>query len=166
MPKHTIKPGDGYHYAPPMGETRIVKGKVEIKGNRRWVPYPPQAASIIALALENGWGVDDGIINGHVRSYASAADKDVTVFVRILIGRERGINAMDPQGEIVQGQQFHMTWVLRLDTWETSTCYVKVGTKKSAWRAVTPAEARRAIAGNPVTLPSPFIQDEKEMTCL
>lgn len=138
---------------------RTPDGKLVIRGSRLWVPYPPTATDLVTLAHEYGWGTDDGLPVRHTLNG--------DVFVRILVGRERGDNALFT-GTISPGTQFHLGWRLNLDTWEVRQGYVKVGTypgfRFNEWRETTAEFARKVIAGNPVTLPSPYA-DEKELSC-
>jgi hypothetical protein len=129
-------------------------GKLEIKAERKWIPYPRQATELIDMAHAHGWGTDNGLPVRHTT--------DGTIYIRILVGRERGHNALT--GTESMAAQFHLTWVLNHETWETGPGYVKVGIKKNAWRGANSADARKMIAGNPVTLPSVYA-DEKEMAC-
>lgn len=139
-------------------------GHLIIRGNRMWIPYPPVATELINLANELGWGVDDGL---PVRRLL-----DNTIYVRILIGRERGPNALygpDADKHISPGTQFHLTWRLNGDTWETGTGYVKVGIhprfRDNEWRKSTADFARRVITGYPVKTPSDYADEGEHKAC-
>lgn len=128
-----------------LGDHRVTAdSKTEIKASRKWIPYPEEAAELIELALANGWGVDNGLPSRHTQTGE--------VFIRLLIGRERGPNPLT--GKTSNGVQFHLTWRLRDHEWYTSEGYVNVGDRKwSAWRTIRLREyVRQTITNNPVTL--------------
>jgi len=111
-------------------------GILEIRASRKWIPYPEDARQLICLALNNGWGVDDGLPTRHT--------KDGEVYIRVLIGRERG-----PKSSAFQ---FHLTWRLRDHQWYTTEGYVNVGTHDwSAWRTIRSRDyVTSTIMNNPV----------------
>ena len=119
-------------------------GNVEIKASRKWIPFPQEAQELIDLAQANGWGVDKGLPSRHT--------KMGEVFIRLLIGRERGPNPLT--GKKSNGVQFHLTWRLRDHEWYTSEGYVNMGNRAwSSWRTVRSREyIRETIANNPVTV--------------
>jgi hypothetical protein len=128
-----------------LGDHRLTAdGNLEVKASRKWVPYPEDAIDLIALARDNGWGVDNGLPTRHTH--------DGEVYIRLLIGRERGLNPLT--GKASNGVQFHLTWRLRDHTWYTTEGYVNVGNRAwSAWRTIRSREyVRQTITNNPVSL--------------
>ncbi len=120
-------------------------GGYEIKASRKWIPYPEDAQALIDLARANGWGTNNGLPARHT--------EQGEVFIRILIGRERGPNPLT--GKTSNGVQFHLMWRLRDHAWYTSEGYINVGNRAwSAWRTVRSRDyVRDTITKNPVTLP-------------
>ena len=135
---------------------RNAEGRLEIKASRKWIPYPQEAAELIDMAIAHGWGTDDGLPVRHTMQGE--------IFIRILIGRERGTNALT--GKVVNGLQFHLTWRLRDHEWVSSEGYVNVGTPSwSSWRRTRPEFARKAIAGNPLEFPSAYADEGEYRAC-
>lgn len=137
------------------GETKIVKGVVTISNGRIWLPYPETAHDLIKMAQEHGWGFDDGL---PVRQY-----QEGTPFVRILIGRGSGENALIPD-EIVPGTQFHITWRMPNKFTETSKrswilCEVyRKTTETETWESIKSLKAvRAAMSGQPVMIPNGYV---------
>ena len=133
-----------------LGDHRVTQdGNVEIKASRKWIPYPEDAQELIDLANAYGWGVDQGLPTRHTH--------DGEIYVRVLIGRERGPNPLN--GKASNGVQFHLTWRLRDHAWFTSEGYANVGNRAwSSWRTVRSYDyVRNTITNNPVKLP----QEEK-----
>jgi hypothetical protein len=120
-------------------------GKLEIKASRKWIPYPQDATEFIDLARANGWGVDNGLPTRH--------NLEGEVYIRLLIGRERGPNVLT--GGTSNAVQFHLTWRLRDHQWFTTEGYVNVGNHEwSSWRTIRSREyVRQTITNNPVSLP-------------
>lgn len=135
---------------PPMRPGEIVlgdhretaDGKLEIRASRKWIPYPEEAIEFIDLAKANGWGVDNGLPTRH--------NLEGEIYIRVLIGRERGPNART--GGTSTAVQFHLTWRLRDHQWFTTEGYVNVGDRAwSVWRTIRSRDyVRQTIANNPV----------------
>lgn len=138
------------------GTCRYSDGITEVyTPHRRWIPYPETAVELIGLALANGWGVDDGL--------PCRARFSGEIYVRILLGRAYGVNALNPDGPYSLGTQFHIVWSLMSRRWEMESVYVKTGRTTGSWRDVDDmAFVRKTIAGNPVLTYTDFHMDEME----
>lgn len=148
--------GNGYTMSPktqvaPAG-TRTVLGTAMISDGIKEVPYPESAARLINLAIENGWGFDDGL--------PARTSGDGTPYVRVLIGREPGQNALTHDAS--PGVQFHAVWHLtsgKDKRWVKPCVYVRTSLS-DGWSAVeTVGMVRSTIASNPVKLPDVFVSE-------
>ena len=136
-------------------DTNIVNGMTWIYSGRIWMPYPGAAAELISEASDHGWGFDDGL--------PPRVDSEGCVFVRILLGREAGENANDPEATS-PGIQFHVTWRAPHPTqerhrsaWLLGQIFMKTS-DDPAWKQTRSVRAiRQNIMMEPVTLPSVMV---------
>lgn len=140
------------HGAP--GATKIVAGLTRISNGEKWLPYPGAAHELISEAQSVGWGFDDGLPDIHL-------DENGTPFVRILIGREPGENAEDPEAKS-PGFQFHISWSAPekgsdpRKSWHLRKIYVKTS-ESDGWDVVSGLrEVRAMMASHPVQLPNRY----------
>lgn len=139
---------------PMKGATNIVAGVTYIYSGNVWLPYPDSASELISMATDHGWGFDDGLpprtdVFGHV-------------FVRILIGREAGENALTQ--DAAPGVQFHITWraphpITEPDRerWSLGGIYMKTS-DTSGWAQLRSLkDVRSRIASEPVKVPTGYV---------
>jgi len=140
----------------PPGTCEFRDGQTMVfSDSRRWVPYPELATELIGVALANGWGADDGL---PVRTWFEGG-----IYLRILLGREYGTNALHPEGPPSLGTQFHIVWSLMSRRWELESMYVKTGRTRGSWSEVDSVfRVRSTITNNPVHIFSDFHLDEME----
>lgn len=138
------------------GDVTIVNGVTYVFSGRNWMPYPSAAVDLISEATAHGWGFDDGL--------PPRIDNEGCVFVRILLGRERGPNAHRLTEPFASpGIQFHITWRAphpvnesKRSSWIMGPIYRK--TTDNDWHQVRFLKSVRSdIVTEPVILPSLLI---------
>lgn len=136
---------------PPAG-TRIVNGVAMISNGEKELRYPDTAADLIILAMENGWGFDSGL--------PAKISQDDMPYVRILIGREPGWNALT-EG-VSPGIQFHISWRMYPGPrkgWSLGQIYVKTS-ECEGWQVLSMIKNVRAlISGHPVKMPDVYVSE-------
>lgn len=124
------------------GTTRPMDGRTLIFTGRIWLDYPRGAQEVIDLAIDSGWGFDDGLP-------ARVRKSDGRVFVRILVGHER-MYPLDTT-DVIPATQFHLTWIAppveSLNrSWDSGEMYVKTDVTNK-WGTITSlSQVRKTIA--------------------
>lgn len=134
--------------SPRLGDHRIIDGKWQFYTGILWLPYPPMFAELIRLALETGWGFDDGLPMGY--RHIKAKDGTITVqpYIRLLIGREPGSIADSDDKSL--GYQFHLLIPMGTRSWGKMDGYVKTS-ETGRWVGITGiTEVRQTISQNRV----------------
>ncbi len=130
--------------------TRIVAGVAMISDGMKEIPYPETATELVRLAMENGWGFDDGL--------PAKVSEDGTPYVRLLIGRERGKNALTEDES--PGIQFHISWWMNSGArkaWTLGQIYMKTS-EHEGWQTIkTVLKVRATISGHPVKMPDVYV---------
>lgn len=140
---------------PTVGDTNIVAGVTFVYSGSIWLQYPETANELIQMAQNHGWGFDDGL--------PPRVDSEGCAFIRLLIGREPGENALTP-GEETPGVQFHVTWRMphpitepHRTRWILGGIYVKTS-ETTGWNQIRSIKSVRShIANEPVQVPNGYV---------
>jgi hypothetical protein len=143
---------------PKSDTVRITDGTPQVYiPDHGWVRYPITAEKLIAHALENGWGTDDGI---PVRRAGSG-----DFFIRVLVGREPGFlpgsdRETHPDGGWCEGHHFHIVWFFNPETqrWIASNIFHR-STGFDGWQSPEyVSAASKCIGRNPAKIPTQYAE--------